>query len=136
MWYVKKQLNDQPNGGVIEEVAVNEMPADFPTFLDRFSTDSLFQMDRIAFPLKGLPAYADSLTLASGDYTWYKHEWVMHKPFNEELGNFKREYDVAGESLVIETIVDQQSGYGMQRRFAKLSDEWHLIYYVAINKLK
>lgn len=133
MWYINRQMSNSPQA-TPTEVMANALPEDFPAFLDRFATDSLFQMSRISFPLAGLPAYADSIIIASNSFRYHAEDWVLHKPFNTSL-EFKQEYEVAGDALVIENIVNSNAGFGMQRRFARLNGDWHLIYYAGINKI-
>ena len=37
--------------------------------------------------------------------------------------------------MVIDQIMDARGMFGMQRRFAKIGEEWRLIYYAAMNPL-
>lgn len=139
MWYINRQLADTTNttntATTTQPTTLdNGLPADFEAFLQHFSTDSIFQMGRISFPLAGLPAYADSTTMVEKKFRYLPEEWVMHKPFNTESG-FKQSFEVAGEYLVIENSINKEAGFGMQRRFAKLNDEWNLIFFAGINKL-
>ena len=134
MWFINRKIEKQQVNPTEQHALEGDLalPEDFVTFLDRFSTDSLYQMAHISFPLSGLPAYADSMTVAENNYKYYPADWVMHKPFSGQ-NNFEQGFQIAGEGLVIERI-GNKDGFSMQRRFAKLSGEWHLIYYAAINK--
>ena len=111
------------------------LPHDFVMFYDRFHTDSLYQLAHILFPLEGLPPDADSTIANSGDFRWQREDWVIHKHFNSMDGNFTQQLIPLGDAMVIEQIRHSQAAYGMQRRFAKMGDEWQLIYYGAMNKL-
>ena len=49
-----------------------QIPSDFLVFYTQFHSDSSYQMAHIAFPLEGLPEYADSTILAKGNFKWKK----------------------------------------------------------------
>ncbi|NNE30548.1 MAG: hypothetical protein HKN16_12990 [Saprospiraceae bacterium] len=135
MWFVKERLQDNSSSEP-QATAQNSLPDGFAEFLVRFSADSLYQMEHISFPLSGFPAYADSLTLARKDFRYLPDDWVLHKSFDPETGTFVQEFSIVSEDMVIENIQDPQSGFGMQRRFARLQGDWHLIYYAGINKVR
>jgi len=110
-----------------------DLPADFQEFYARFHTDSAFQMKSIVFPLEGKPSgLSDDEIRYSGGFKWYADVWVLHKPFEDLDDEFEREYELFGD-MVIEVIKVKGSNIGMERRFAKISDEWTLIYYSAMN---
>ena len=101
---------------------------EFKDFYEKFSRDSIFQLDHTVFPLEGMKRLTDSLEEPIADFRWQKENWVMHKPYDDMDGTFSREMlDLNG--LVIERISDQSGKYSMERRFGKLSSGWHLIYY-------
>ncbi len=107
---------------------------EFKVFLDSFSVDSAFQMNHIAFPLEGMPAPQDSTDVFSADFRWSAENWVLHKAYDDYNGTFSREFiDLAG-GIVIERVSDASGLYTMERRFAKLSDGWNLIYYREMGK--
>ncbi len=95
-----------------------EIEKDFVEFYDRFHEDSTFQLTAISFPLH-----------ADGDLiTWTEENWILHQPFNDYGDKFRREFTPAGR-LVFERIYDANGFFNMNRRWAKLSDGWKLIYY-------
>lgn len=108
-----------------------DLPLDFEDFWDRFHQDSLYQIEHINFPLQGIPTMMDSVYDATG-YLWKKEEWVMHKNFesNEE---FDQSFALFTEDMITERITHINGRMGMERRFAKIDDEWQLIYYAAMN---
>lgn len=110
-----------------------DLPEDFKEFYYKFHTDSAFQMESIVFPLEGKPSglSEDEIRYAGG-FKWQKDVWKLHKPFDNEDNEFVREYELFGD-MVIEVIKVRGSSIGMERRFAKISDEWTLIYYSAMN---
>jgi len=109
----------------------------FETFYERFMTDSIFQKDRINFPLQGWSASVDSLTLAEG-FFWKESEWIAHQKVGEESG-FKRDL-MLSDVLVKETFYMNigASNIGYERRFvANEKGKWYLIFYaegITINK--
>ncbi len=108
---------------------------DFEAFYQKFHEDSLFQIDHIVFPLDGLPNNVQDSTLSLGKFQWQKEDWIMHKAFDPNDESFIREIDHMSNSLVVESIRMSTGEYGMERRFAKLSNKWFLIHYTAMNKL-
>lgn len=117
------------------EQSVDKNLSEFEAFYDRFHLDSAYQMAHINFPLEGLPAQADSAELVDNNWRWQKEDWTMHKPFNRYDNNFKREFLPVGSTMIVEKITDGKTGFSMTRRFAKLDDEWYLIYYAGMNML-
>ena len=111
------------------------LPEGFQDFYQKFHSDSIFQLSHIVFPLQGLPDNADSLTIAQEDFRWQPNNWVIQRPFDFEMSEFKRQLIPVNEQMVLERIVHQSGQYGMVRRFARVAGEWHLIYYAGMNKL-
>jgi len=108
---------------------------EFPAFYERFHSDSAFQMERITFPLEGLPKQADSATLISRSFRWTKEDWTIQKPIDTENGEFEREFLPLSDDMIIEKLTHKKWGLSITRRFARLDDGWHLIYYSALNKV-
>lgn len=107
--------------------------SDFYQFYQLFHKDSLYQIQHITFPLKGLPPNADSTTFKNGEFRWELQNWRMHLPYDFELGEYKREIELKGQDLVEERILHKSRPFGMLRRYAKISGEWYLIYYAGMN---
>jgi len=86
-----------------------EVPAD----------DSVFQMARIQFPLMG-----------KGDTAaWRADEWLLHRPVDFSRSDFTQEIAPIGEDILVERIVHKMGDFRLLRRWARLDDEWFLIYY-------
>ncbi len=107
--------------------------SDFEAFYQQFHTDSTFQLERTIFPLSGLPANADSLTLSKNDYKWTKDNWVLHRPFDSTLTGFEHKLTELGEGMILETFLQKDTRMAMERRFAIVDGNWHLIYYAGMN---
>ena len=103
------------------ESEVVELDEDFIEFYMQFHEDSLFQLDHVAFPLKNYESELEGMH-------WQREDWKMHHPFSDEAGMFNRDYTVLGK-IVIEKIVDANGYFDMERRFARLSSGWNLIYF-------
>ena len=116
-----------------EPEAQLELPEDFIEFYDRFHADSNFQISRIVFPLPGKPA-SDDFEMEFVDFKWTKDGWKIHKAFDENDDTFDRRYKVFDEGLISEIIFSPTYGYYMERRFAKMTDGWNLIYYADIQE--
>ncbi len=111
-----------------------ELPEDFMVFYQKFHDDSTFQMHHIIFPLSGIPPNRDTVENAR-DFKWMKDTWVLHRPFDGALSGYERSFSKFEEGVIIENIIQKQVDVGMERRFAKIDGEWHLIYYAAMNQL-
>lgn len=107
----------------VEDENVVHIPEDFPSFYAKFHVDPEFQLNHIQFPLSG-----------KGDNEkWTAEEWEIHKPFSN-TAQFKRDIEnIAG--IITETIMENNGMFYIVRRFAKLGDEWMMIYYEQGTKL-
>jgi len=104
---------------------VVEIPEDFVSFYEQFHTDSTFQLEHIVFPL----------AQKKDSTKWQKDSWQIHKPFDSQNGNFERVLDnFAG--IITETIMEKNGAFLITRRFSKIGDEYHLIYYSLENRLE
>jgi hypothetical protein len=113
----------------------SDIPDDFLEFYRRFHQDDAYQLEHIIFPLKGLPQSADSATIAADNYFWQKEGWVFHKSYDYETGDFSRKFIRYTDELITEQIRHRQAGMGLIRRYARLGDDWFLIYYAALNNI-
>jgi hypothetical protein len=109
--------------------------SDFTAFYERFHQDSAFQMEHILFPLQGLPSSADSAQLLDRNFRWQAEDWAIHRPIPAN-SDFSSKLLPVDEALVIEQIIHNSGDYAIERRFAKMNDEWLLIYYAGLNRVK
>lgn len=109
---------------------------EFDAFYKKFHTEPGYQLSHITFPLEGLPSDADAEAIASGNFRWTADDWQVHRPFDFTNSDFTRELLSFGNDLVIEKIIHKSGEYGTIRRFAKLGDEWFLIYYAGMNRIE
>lgn len=107
---------------------------EFESFYEIFHQDSLFQLEHIIFPLQGMPTSIGDNPEDISNFKWQKSDWLMHRPIDPD-GEFKQVLTPIDEALIIEKIVHQSGSYAMERRFAKLGDDWYLIYYAGLNRM-
>ena len=128
------QKEANPNEATPSTPSEPEPLAEFIQFYEQFHQDSIFQMEHILFPLAGMPSMLTNEAIPS-DFRWQREEWRMQKPLDPE-GEFKQQFSPVDDALIIEYIVHQTGKYAMERRFAKLGEEWNLIYYSDLNAVK
>ena len=109
---------------------------DFTTFYERFHQDSAYQMAHIIFPLEGLPQSADSATVASGTFRWTPETWTIQHSFNLQSNDFDHQLRPIGDDVVVEKLIHRSGDLAIVRRFARLGDEWYLIYYAGLNNIR
>jgi hypothetical protein len=130
-------LSCSPGAGRQETPPASDIDlADFYAFYQSFHIDSAFQMAHINFPLQGLPANADSLTIAQRNFLWQEDEWRLHRPVDYENSDYQREIIPLSEDVVVEKITHRNGQTGMLRRFARMGDDWYLIYFADLNRIK
>lgn len=110
--------------------------SDFAAFYERFHRDSLYQMEHIPFPIDGLPTFSDKEDEDLSGFRWTAENWKLHRPLNLNQNEFKQTFDAIGENLIVESIIHRNGSFAMMRRFARMGDEWYLIYYAAMNPAK
>lgn len=109
-----------------------ELPQEFLDFYDKFLADSAYQMAHIQWPLAGEETMhaVDSAQAAKTPIQWQKTSWRMHKPMVLKGDNYKQEWQMLGDVLVIERVRESTTGLYIERRFAKIgNDDWQLIFY-------
>lgn len=100
----------------------SDLPEDFLSFYMKFHSDENFQKQSIIFPLK----------VKADGTSWEKEDWVMHKPFDDQGGQFQQSF-LNMNGLIIETIGEGTGMYKMERRYIKSGGAYKLIYYEVVN---
>lgn len=127
------QANDgdqQANEALVED----NLPADFVSFYEEFHRDSSFQMDRIIWPLEGVPDNAGD-RLTDRTFRWQRNEWRIMQPTDVQ-SSFQREFLPLSNELIIEKITNNTGQFALIRRWAVISGDWHLIYYAGMNPVR
>lgn len=109
---------------------VDTLPNDFVIFFNRFHEDTAYQMKHITFPLAGMPPTSGTRdTILQERFFWQRDNWTKHKHFNDPGGDFDNWYLVLNDRIIEHWIQLKGTNMYMKRRFAKLDDDWYLIYY-------
>lgn len=114
-------------GGVgCRSAKVSTAKEDFNEFYQRFLTDSLFQMERVAFPLPGERINDEGQDTT---YQWTPDEWIMLKEFELDSTEFKRDLIVT-DTLATDEIYTPGSGFYFKMVYEPIKRKWHLVYLV------
>lgn len=99
----------------------------FDVFYQRFHRDSLFQIERVRFPLNGYAIEGGRVS------SWSKAEWVMHKNGLEAIDTaiYQTERFTQHEVLQ-ERIYQADSGVLIERHFSLLQNQWFLTFYLYV----
>ena len=109
----------------------SKLPDSFLKFYEQFHTDSAFQMNHIDFPLSGVPSTFDNLDPTN--FQWEENSWELHRPISNE--EFKKKFSILDSTSITEYIYHPKQ-YGLERRFAKIGNEWYLIYCTGMHKIE
>lgn len=129
LWSYKfNKVNYFQENCVIEEIPqYNDFKfksADFEVFYNNFISDSIFQISRIKFPIKG--CYVDY----EQNKKWNKETWPMIK------WDLREEIKRSDDSLFIEQTDNRfffgsycrDCGFSFEMTFEKIREEWFLTY--------
>jgi len=110
-----------------EQVGETSLPEDFYIFYDDFHSDSTYQWNHISFPLSGIGMARDTTNTVI-QKTWTAEQWKRHGPFNSQEGLFTRTFTNV-DGIVTEIQSAREGMFTLEKRYAKLSGDWYLIYY-------
>ena len=102
---------------------VNESES-FNNFYKKFHKDSLFQISRIKFPLRGINS--DEMTVEDTTYIWRKEEWLMQHVIDTTLFNIKV---IISDTIVEEEVTSKDPGVFVKRKFQYMKGKWFLVLY-------
>ena len=100
---------------------------DYQGFYQRFHRDSLFQLQRVRFPLDGYSIEGGQIK------AWSEQDWVMHKNGLEQMDTsiYQTErYERHGH--IHERIFQPNSGVMIERHFSLLNQQWFLTFYLYV----
>lgn len=129
-----------------QSLSNTEINKSFEEFSKRFYTDSLFQMSRIKFPLKGFHNVEVPVTSknAVGDSIisqWEKKDWRMLTNMyfrnNETKADidgttYLRKIHLKGNTVTIKTYIED-SGFCDTEKFALQKGKWVLVNFSSMN---
>lgn len=120
-----------------KQIITNE---NFEVFYKRFYSDSLFQISRIIFPLKGFNSdeYDSELGKKNPPYFWKRKEWKFLETLPQNyvryekkdwVEEYKKEIKHNKDLSVLEKIFIVDSGYIDERIFKLIKGKWYLVFY-------
>lgn len=94
----------------------------FDSFYDKFHKDSLFQISRLKFPLKGAPDRGDI------NEKWTKENWhiLKTKIYDVDTTQYKVSYEKHEKSF-IEKVWLEDSGFSFEYKFELIDNKWFLV---------
>jgi hypothetical protein len=109
----------------------------FSMFYEKFNEDSIFQKQRIKFPLPGFdseknysnPLDSNSIKNVNGEMVntyWRKGDWKIHHALTDTSYKVQVEKN---DSVVKETIFIPDSDFKIERKFEIVDNKWYLVYY-------
>lgn len=124
-----------------EEIVINKNKSEsFQEFKSKFFNDSIFQIKRIHFPLRGnsteyifdetklKDTITDEYLIKNSKFYWNKKRWI----FLNNINLSKREYLVdeqVNENKVQLKIKSKQDDFTIYFEFEKNKNQWFLVYY-------
>jgi len=118
-----------PVNGQIQKISSE----DFTSFYNKFTTDSLFQISRIIFPLKG-GTYSLNNELKEDSLPWIKEKWqfCVANIYKIDTAKYKTKILVQ-DSDITEDIWKDNSGFMMERHFRLIKGKWYQDYFLVSN---
>ena len=102
---------------------------DFNTFYNKFHDDSVFQIDRVKFPLKG---YA--MDTSESQLAWEKNSWVMHRNTIQDIDTSQFKINVEKtEYLYKEKVFIEGGGFASERIFKQINGKWYLVSFIDVD---
>lgn len=126
-WLLACQYPHQ-NGFQKHNTREKTMDESFDWFYQNFHKDSVFQLQRITFPLAGSDMGEDYNPIEDKEtFYWTKSNWTLMKtPQLDE--DMKLEIN-KNDSTVSERIYIPDSGFEIIRQFTLIQGKWYLTYY-------
>lgn len=116
----KKETSAIHQGNEAKRTFHNE---DFDKFYQRFHSDSLFQMQRIKFPMQGYTL--DSL---GNNVPWTRQNWLMHRMGVQQVDTTVYKVEIKKEpGNCEEDIYIEGGGFRTKRMFNRENGKWYLI---------
>ncbi len=110
----------------IKKAAVYE---NFNTFYNHFHNDSVFQVSRVKFPLKGYAIDTSEIPV-----NWKKDNWIMHKYNINDIDTALFKVETAHDkNSYTEKIYIEGGGFKNERKFKRINGKWYLISYIDEN---
>jgi hypothetical protein len=121
----KPVLSDKPVAKSTVKSSATSKGENFDKFYERFHKDSVFQLNRVKFPLQGKQVNA------AGTNSWKKDNWTMIKAKASEINT--SEYNVKTsktDNTYFEGIYCKNCGFSFEMKFQLINHKWYLVYLV------
>lgn len=95
----------------------------FETFYNRFHTDSVFQINRVQFPLKGKQINTN------GSFDWRKEQWLMIKAKASEIDRSTYNIKITKkEDSYFEGVYCKGCAFSFEMEYKLINRKWYLVY--------
>lgn len=122
----KKEKETKP--AVVKANKIEKATAfeDFESFYTKFHEDSIFQIQRVKFPLEG---YA--IDTSEQSTTWSKNNWITHKNTVQKIDTSVFTIETNKQSNAYhEKIYIDGGGFSSERVFKRINGKWYLVKFV------
>ncbi|GAB2467588.1 hypothetical protein GCM10011375_31290 [Hymenobacter qilianensis] len=104
----------------------------FDAFYKRFTNDSIFQIQRIKFPLPGINT--DGMDVSDTIYYWQKGKWRMFKGIPSDIDTINFEVKkIRSDTIAINEVSQKHVSFSSKYIFKPKEGRWYLVYYEDIN---
>jgi hypothetical protein len=117
-----------------EEISIQakdfkSLPVGFQEFYIKFHADTSFQYTHVSFPMQGHIIHKHPEGDTTESVTWTKKNWRIHEQFDTNNKAFTQDFQLVSDNAILESITGLEGMFRIEKRYAKLSDGWNLIYY-------
>ncbi|MDP4202922.1 MAG: DUF4348 domain-containing protein [Bacteroidota bacterium] len=111
--------------------ATNILNEDFDKFYNYFVNDSLFQISRVIFPIKGVmicpPENINDTLLADTNVIFERKNWRHFKNIAIDVAQFDKEYRSRNDSVIDVIISAKYFDNYIERTFVRRKGKWYLL---------
>jgi hypothetical protein len=114
--------------------STNECDKFLDDFYTRFTSDSLFQLSRIQFPLKGQFADGETAgTSESSNFVWTPQNWnIIHDYTDIDPSEFDVK-EIKSDTVVVKKILGKNTGFRFEATYKLIECKWTLVHLVSID---
>ena len=106
-----------------ESKIIKKKSESFADFYDHFHSDSLFQMSRVQFPVRGQRIDHDT------SFTWNKDNWMLIKYKVREIDTSEFRIRISETSNMVTEEVEYkiESGFFFESKYQLINGTWYLV---------
>ena len=111
----------------VKKSNVSDKSESFSDFYQKFTNDSLFQLDRVEFPVRGRYMDNDLAGTTESDSTiWTRQNWtIIHAIKQEDLSSLKISKNIS-DSLVIIKTEGIDFNFTFEETYKRKNGKWYL----------